>query len=157
MTNINSIKTLSLASIGIKIKPADIEKKQGQVLAILSGVVHSYFIKNTNFGESKALVGDFIVVNAESGEVFESNTFYLPKDFTDTICNKLDKAEAGASIPLESVEITIAASEKAAKGYSYIVRNLRTVETINKRKELAEKMLNSLKQLPAPEKNSKKA
>lgn len=154
MSNLKTLKTITLKSIGLDI-PIGGGDFLDKTVALISGVANGYHLKSTQYGESVALQGDFVVVNAITGEVFEGSTLYAPSDYAEMISKKLDNSENGAVVELKNVEIVVSHSEKAARKYTFICRSLHTVETVNKKKELASLMLQQLKALPAPEKASK--
>ena len=148
---LNSVKTLSLKEIGIKIPKGNIGDYVGKTVAVLTGVVNGYFFKNTNFGESICLTGQFMIANALTGEVYDGGQIYLPADFAKQVAQRLDKSAAGEVVELNKLEIHVAASERSSTGYTYIVRNMSTLETVNKKKAMAAELLSGLKALPAPE------
>lgn len=146
----NSLKTLSLKNIGLKI-PQGGGDFLGKTVALLSGSANSYHFKHGQFGENIALSGDFVIVNALTGEVYEGSTLYMPEDFAKTVQTRLDKA-AGASVDFEGVEIQCAKSERGARGYTFIVRPVQTPEIVNRKKDMAASLLKHVKALPAPKK-----
>jgi len=151
-----TVKTLSLKEIGIKIPKGNIGDYVGKTVAVLTGVVEGYFFKMTTFGESICLTGQFMVANALTDEIFEGNAIYLPNDFAKTVTQKLDKAQAGDTLALNKLEIHVAPSKRSSTGYTYIVRNMSTMETENKKAAMASELLSGLKGLPAPSKDVKK-
>ena len=150
MSELNTVKTISLKTIGLKI-PVGGGDFLGKTVALVSGKARGYHMKMTNYGESVCLDGEFVAINAITGEVFDGVALYMPDDFARALVNKLDKTENG--VEFEGVQITVAASEKAGRGYTFITRNVQTVDSINAKKAWAEKMLGQLKALPAPAKN----
>lgn len=155
MTEIKTLKTLTLKEIGHAI-PKGGGEFLNKTIALVSGVAEGYFMKANNFGESICLTGSFVIVNTMTGEVFDGSHLYMPADYASAVAKKLDKSENGSVVELANVEVVVSASEKAARGYTFITRALNTIETVNKKKALAAAMLSSLKALPAPETKQKK-
>lgn len=151
MTKVNSQKTITLKSIGLNI-PAGGGDHLDKVVALVDCDVEGYFMKTTQYGESVALTGDITAVNALTGEIFQGITVYLPDDFASMIANKLDKRDDQSMTVNFKAEIIVSASEKSARGYTFITRPISTPEMVNARLERANNLLSTLKALPAPKK-----
>lgn len=154
MTELNTVKQITLRGIGLKI-PVGGGEFLGKTVAMVSGRATGYHMKSTNYGESVCLNGEFVAINAITGEVFDGVQLYMPDDFARALVNKLEKSEQG--VEFEGVQIQVAGSEKAGRGYTFITRNVQTQESINAKKAWAEKMLSQVKALPAPAKAKSKA
>lgn len=154
MNNINSKKTLTLKAIGLDI-PSGGGEYMNRVIALVDCNVEGYFMKTTQYGESVALSGDVTMVNAITGEIFQGITVYLPDDFASMVANKLDKREDQSTTVSFKAEIIVSASEKSARGYTFITRPISTVEMVNARLDRAKDLLSTLKALPAPAKTPK--
>ena len=154
VTIMKSQKTLTLKSIGIDI-PAGGGDYIDKVVCLVDCDIEGYFLKNSQYGDSVALSGDITMVNALTGEVFQGITLYLPSDFSTMIANKLDKREDQSQTVNFKAEVLVSASEKSARGYTFITRPISTVEIVNQRLARANDLLSTLKALPSPEKAGK--
>jgi len=149
MSDLKAQKTLTIKSMGINI-PVGGGDFLGKTVLAVTGVIDGYFMKNTNYGESICLTGDLVVANLISGEMFEGSQIYLPDDYAQKAAKALD-SEAGTVITLdEPLQIAVAQSDKAGRGYTYVVRKLQTIEAVNKKKQLAEMLMAKVAALPAP-------
>ena len=150
----STLKSISLKNCGINIPVGGgdfIEK----VVLLISGVANKFDIKNTQYGESVVLMGQFMAVNAMTGEVFESSMAYLPDDFSSGVRKQLENSDGDVAIGQHHpVEIIVAASDRGARGYTFILRDASTPEIINQKSKMAAAMLGTLKALPAPAKST---
>lgn len=154
---INQIKTMTFKSIGIEL-PAGGGEYLNKVIALVQGSACGYTLKMTNYGESITLHGEFTAVNPETSEVFSSNTAYLAPDFAEMLKNKLDNRQDEMSSVDCVVEVLCVASDKAARGYTFVSRSPSTPEIVNKRQQIADNLLKVAGDLalPAPAKSAKK-
>lgn len=149
--NITSVKAISTKTFTGEVIPAGGGDFIGKTIGIITGRVDGVFVKHTQFGENLGLSGEFLGVNPNTGEAFESSKLYLTQDKAAEIANALEKAEPGSTVSLGKLEITVAKSEKGSRGYSFIIRQMQTAEVHNLRREMLNELLNDIKALPAPE------
>lgn len=145
---VNTAKTISLKSLGLDI-PKGGGDFIGKTVALFDCAIDGSFNKMTNFGESIALTGRITAINNLNGQVFSGDIVYLPADTALKIQGKLEK-NPGAIVTIEC-EVVVAASEKAARGYTYITREISTPEVINERQRSIDKLLAKQAALPKPE------
>lgn len=147
-----AVKTLGIKTILGQTIPVGGGEYIGKVVAAVTGIADGWFSKMTNYGESIALTGEFIAVNLETGETFEGSQIYLPDEFARKVAKTLDASEGGVVTFEEPIQIEVAGSEKAARGYTFVVRKLQTLEAVNRKAKMAEAMLQKVAALPKPEK-----
>lgn len=145
----NKIKTLSLKNTGINI-PNGGGEFLGKIVLLINGLVDGYNIKTTNFGDSVALQGEFNAINPINGEAYLSNVAYLPSDFAAMIQKKLDNRKDSSETVEFSAQITPVKSEKGARGYTFVMEPVQTVEVYNRRTAMLEKLQSQFAALPAP-------
>lgn len=113
----------------------------------IKGSVTATTSKTTQYGESYALLGDFIAQNLLTGEIFESSKAYLPKSFTDDIVGAF-KSRGDASSGVEfTAEVAIMTDTASGTGYSYDVTPIQTAE----HQQWKAKAVMEFAALPAPE------
>lgn len=105
------------------------------VLYRIAGTVKLYDKVDSPFGESLRLIGDFIAVNAKTGEVFRSNRAFLPGIMTDGIVAHIS---GNANVEF-SFEVSIIPDEnvKSATGYCYSFEPLLDVKENDQMKNMA--------------------
>ncbi len=117
-----------------------------EVAAVL-GKVTGFGSKATQFGESTFFIGDFYAQNRETGEVFEGNKIYLPKDVSETIKAAFENRNSQDEYVKVSLTVSVV-KDSGVVGYAYVCRPIKNPQSINERAE----MLGQFAQLPAPEK-----
>lgn len=113
----------------------------GRAVMAFTGKADKYFTKITQYGESVCLVGDFVAINLLTGEVVEGSQIYLPDELAQSVAKALDTKGDGSAVIFDSpVEILVAASERGARGYTFVTRGLSTPEAVKERENRAEKL-----------------
>lgn len=144
-----STKSISLKNCGISI-PVGGGDFLNTVVLLFSGIATSFDLKQTQYGESVVLMGQFMAVNAITGESFDASLAYLPDDFAAGIRKQIENSDGDVKIGFDHpVEILVAPSERGARGYTFIVRSASTPEIVNRKGQMAAAMLNTLDALPA--------
>jgi len=108
------VKSINVKSVFGKVSKANI----GEVLFNVAGHADELLTIETKYGENVGLKGDFVAVNAQTGEVFESNAAFLPSNLTDSIVAKI-KESPNTSIEFKA-SVELAESDKNDKGYTNI-------------------------------------
>lgn len=114
----------------------------------ISGYVTGVASKNTQYGESVALLGQFIAQNLVTGELFKSSKAYMTKDFAENVAGQF-KSRSDQNNGIEfKAEVSVVKDSSVATGYSYVVNPIETEET----KSWEQKQLSDFAALPAPKK-----
>ncbi len=144
--NITHLRSINIKEI---VDMIGIKQKFGKTLVTISGFAYNTFTTNTKYGESLGFKGDFVAVNAETGEVFESNVCFLPKSLTKDIEKQLDKSENKEVHFI--ADIGVEASDKNDRGYAWVANQPRTELMDNRKTALlkaAQDISSNVKQLP---------
>lgn len=124
-------------------------------LAAIAGEVTGYGGKVTQYnreGEKNFfLLGSFMAINRQTGEVFRSGKLYLPAGITETIKSQFDSRKEATETVNFQLTVTVIKDKEAATGYVYLVEPIRSPEAVNKERL----MLDSLLALPAPKEKVK--
>lgn len=89
----------------------------GETLMYVTGIVDSKFTHTTQYGENVGLKGDFIGINAKTGEKFSSSAAFLPAQITEQILDQLNQGV----IEIEfKTAVNLVESDKNAQGYTYV-------------------------------------
>lgn len=154
MSKAKTVKSLSVGEIFDK-KTA--KEHINKPVCCFAGVIYSSFVNLSKYGESVGFKGDIIATNYLTGEVFESDACFLPKNLTAELERKL-AANQGGEVEFMA-EIRAIASDKNTQGYAWIADVPQTKERMNRKKELIEKatkFFSEKKLLTAPAENGKK-
>ena len=157
--NYKTAKAITFKAIGIEI-PVGGGDYLNKTIALVTGKASGYGLKLTNYGESVRLDGSFMIANLGTGEVVEGSSIYLPNDYAQSIANMLDKNNGAEVLIGDSetpLEIHCAESDKAARGYTFVVREASTPQVIASKNEMANALVNTMKKLPKPETKAKNA
>lgn len=126
-----AVKSITTNSVYGKPTKEDI----GKTLMHVAGIVDSYFTKEGKYGENTGLKGDFVSVNAITGEKFASSCAFLPSQITDNIVDQLKEGV----IEIEfTASIVLVESDKNDKGYAYVAEAPKTEERKAKAAHLVE-------------------
>lgn len=155
---IKNVKRISIKEL-FSLKRADDGKKHMQSLVeaghdqifTITGQVTGFTTKSTQYGESHALLGNFIARNDLTSEIFKSTRAYLPNSFTEEVVSKFQQRGDAESTIEFTAHVHVMEDSGSATGYSYDVRPVRTAENM----AWEAQAMQSLTALPAPEKTKK--
>ena len=132
-----TIKSITSKSVFGTPKKDDI----GNVAFYVTGIVDATFVHNTLYGENVGLKGDFVAINANTGEQFKSEAAFLPGQITEQI---KDQVQHGVVDIEFSCSVKLMATDKNASGYTWVVDAPKTEE----RKAKAELLLANISDFP---------
>lgn len=112
----------------------------------IKGNVTGYGTKNTQFGESMVLTGQFIAQNLVDGKLFKASKAYMPKDFTETVISNFNNRGDAANGLEFTAEVSVIKDSSAGTGYTYIVEPVETEVT----RSFEAQALKEFNALPAP-------
>lgn len=112
----------------------------GKVIANIGGIVDSYFTVTNKYGDNIGFKGDFIAVNPESGNVYDSEAIFLPQSATDLIMQQLKE---GQNEIVLNLSLKVTASDKNSKGIAYVCDNPETETRKNRRAAMQEAFANN--------------
>lgn len=157
MSKVNLQKKISVAKVFGKINAAVISKQGADgkldIMRVL-GSAQSIKTGVSDFGEWRALGGQFRATNLVTAEIFDSAVCFLPDVALDLVCAQL---EGGAKAVDFAFDISAVLDESVAVGYSYRASPLIQAEEESPISRLEAKM--AALALPAPaeeKKNGKK-
>jgi hypothetical protein len=153
---VNLQKKLSVAKVFGKINAAIISKQgDGGKLAIMRVFGSANGIKTgiSDFGEWRALTGQFRATNIQTGEVFDSAVCFIPDVALDLVCAQL---EGGAKAVDFAFDISAVLDETVAVGYSYQASPLIQAEEESPISRLESKIAALALPAPAPAPDEKK-
>lgn len=119
----------------------------------ITGNVTGFGKKQTQFGESYVLTGQFLAQNLVSNEIFKSSKAYMPKDFTETVIANFEQRGDMASSVEFTAEVSVMKDSSVATGYTYDVSGIETAESMAWEAQAVQRFL----ALPAPVKKGKAA
>lgn len=147
------IRKITLKAIGCD--PAIAARENRSVnLAIFRGVAKVAQYKETDYGMSIALKGEFAATNLETGEEFEANTMYVPK-FVEATFEAALMGEQKTEVEFAFIVTANPAKRKdGTMGYEYGVKSVVDPAKSDAMKRLDAATAEYLKQeapaLPAP-------
>lgn len=151
--SVNLQKKISIAKVFGKINSAVISKqgengtlKLMRVLGAANGVKSGV----SDFGEWRALAGQFRATNISTGEVFDSAVCFLPDVALELVIAQLEGGAKGVEF---AFDISAVLDETVAVGYSYRASPLIQSEEESPISRLEAKM--AALSLPAPAENKK--
>lgn len=153
---VNLQKKLSVAKVFGKINAAIISKQgDGGKLTIMRVFGSANGIKTgiSDFGEWRALTGQFRATNIQTGEVFDSAVCFIPDVALDLVCAQL---EGGAKAVDFAFDISAVLDETVAVGYSYQASPLIQAEEESPISRLESKIAALALPAPAPAPDEKK-
>lgn len=150
------IKSITVNSVLGKETKKKVAELLNKPLITIYGFAYTTFVNESKYGENTGFKGDFVAVNLITGEVFESNAAFLPKNLTQQIEAMMTKAQ-GLEVEFKA-QIMAVPSEVSPNGYAWIA----DAPTTEERKNRAVAMLEKIKKdtaglLAAPSKTKKAA
>jgi len=146
------VKSININSVFDK---KTVKENMNKPLVTVSGFADDFFYTMTKFGEQVGFKGDFVATNLLTGEMYESNAAFLPKQLAGTLVKKLE------SNPGQSIELTATLqaveSDKNSHGYAWIAEAPMTEQRLSRREALRQQALmesNKVKALAAPVKEA---
>lgn len=107
----------------------------GKTLMYVTGIVDASFVHNSTYGENVGLKGDFVAVNAQTGEKFASKAAFLPAQVTEQVIQQLEQGV----IEIEfKTAIALMETDKNTAGYTYVAEAPQTEERKAKAAHLLE-------------------
>lgn len=104
----------------------------------VGGVVKRCESVETNFGDSTRLIGDFLAVNKQTGEMFRSNRLFLPSIISEEMEAAVDPSTK--SQVEFAFDIYIIPDDKSATGYVYMAEPVVKARESDAMAQLAGKM-----------------
>jgi len=155
MSTIKTLKKISVKELfGLKrnddgkAKMQELVKSGHKEIFVISGRVTGFASKATQYGESFALLGQFLARNQINGDVFKATKCYLPKDFTENVIGTFQNRSDESGAIEFTANVSVVEDSSSATGYTYIVEPVTTAESM----AWEAKAMQSLLAIPAPEK-----
>lgn len=147
MSQVNLQKKISVAKVCGKIGAARVAKAENGTLKLMRVFGSASGIKTgvSDFGEWRALTGQFRAVNLETGETFDSGVCFLPDVALDLVAGAIESGAKGVDF---AFDISAVVDESVAVGYSYRASPLIQAEEESAISRLESKM--AALALPAP-------
>lgn len=114
------VKTLTIKELGFEFKPHSVEERQDLMRVV--GIGLGTKAGNGTYGEYNKILGEFEATNMVSGEVVKSNQLILPGDTGDMAVLALTSGQA--KMVEIAVEIAVIPSDRSARGYTFVSKNL---------------------------------
>lgn len=136
-SEINFQKKLSTNKICGKIGARDVEVGKNKDLYEVVGVASGTKSGSTDFGDWRALTGNFAAQNLVTGEKFRSGVCFLPDVALDPIVGQLDSGATGIQF---GWVIGIKGDDSVQCGYTYYARPLIEADENDPLEQLTAKM-----------------